>query len=401
MNIISKIILASSVLSFSFQVGLALLLFRHYSPKEVGTFSIISQIGFFLTTLALAQAPLHLLANRSDSAINDAKLAWISCVKRFVLLLPAVALAIWWCGLPFAYAMLWTLLLSLCQLTWMLAQSMYLRLEWIWANAGVRVLPPLTALLTAGAAAFMQWKESSALLSAALLGYAIGAAWLFPVLDVYRIENRRARRNLNIYASSDTPEVLSNVDGCSSASLRLVHTLIDALLATTIVVVWQRLYGTQETGWMSATLRVMGFIPAVVHMAWTQVAIMRPKYTSPNPLWTGLCGFAFVAILGFGCAISVKMNWIEQHWSGILPYLLPMAVWQGSACLVASYSYKSFHTNKTSAYSKICIIQSMIQFLALLIPFCSIPLTSLEHIQLLSLTSSFGFFFITIKLIKY
>jgi len=50
-----------------------LLMLRYFSPEEVGMFSVISQIGFFWTTLALAQTPLRLLANHGVSVFEDAR----------------------------------------------------------------------------------------------------------------------------------------------------------------------------------------------------------------------------------------------------------------------------------------------------------------------------------------
>jgi hypothetical protein len=50
------------MLAFATQVAFALLMLRWFTPQEVGEFSVISQIGFFWMTLALAQAPLGLLA---------------------------------------------------------------------------------------------------------------------------------------------------------------------------------------------------------------------------------------------------------------------------------------------------------------------------------------------------
>ena len=128
MNPTSKIVALTSSIAFGLQIALALLMLRYFSPEEVGTFSVISQIGFFWTTLALAQAPLQLLANHGLSVFEDARLAWIASIKRFVWLLPIAALAVWFSGMSFFNTFLWALLLSFCQLTWMLAQSIQLRM---------------------------------------------------------------------------------------------------------------------------------------------------------------------------------------------------------------------------------------------------------------------------------
>jgi hypothetical protein len=95
MNLTSKIVALSSVVAFGLQIALALLMLRYFSPEEVGIFSVISQIGFFWTTLALAQTPLRLLANHGASVFEDARLAWMSSLQRFVWLLPIAVLAVW------------------------------------------------------------------------------------------------------------------------------------------------------------------------------------------------------------------------------------------------------------------------------------------------------------------
>ena len=398
MNITSKIVALSSAVAFALQIALALLMLRYFSPEEVGMFSVISQIGFFWTTLALAQTPLRLLANHGASVFDDARHAWVSSLQRFVWLSPVAALAVWWSGLSFVNALLWALLLSLCQLTWMLAQSMRLRMEGVWAQAGVRVLPPLMALLVAVAAVFMQW-SGPALLAAALLGYAVGAAWLLPSLLAYwrpKFDNVSTKPDevaLSSALNEPSHATSASVSGDNrSAALRIAHTLADALLATAIVVVWQRLYGAQETGWMAAPLRVMGFVPAVVHMAWAQVLLVQPQHARTNPLWVGLAGFASVALLGVGSAVALEMGWLGQQWQGVWHYLLPMVVWQGSACVVAAYAHLPFLTHSARRYSWVCIGLAALQGTVLLVlTFFNFLLTPFLILTILSVCSCIGF----------
>jgi len=134
-------------------------------------------------------------------------------------------------------------------------------------------------------------------------------------------------------------------------------------------VVWQRMYGAQETGWMAAPLRVMGFVPAVVHMAWAQVLLAQPQHARTNPLWVGLAGFASVALMGAGCAVALEIGWLGDQWQGMWPYLLPLAVWQGSACMVAAFSFNSFRFKSATNYSKLCIFIALIQLTIILYPF--------------------------------
>jgi hypothetical protein len=408
MNITSKIVVLSSAVAFALQIALALLMLRYFSPEEVGMFSVISQIGFFWTTLALAQSPLRLLANHGASVFDDARHAWVSSLQRFVWLSPIAALAVWWSGLSFVNALLWVLLLSLCQLTWMLAQSMRLRMKGAWAQAGVRVLPPLMALIVAVVAVFMQW-SGPALLAAALLGYAVGAAWLLPALPVFwqgKFKNVLSKSDENALLpafQNPTNSVYVPISGdIRSDNLRFAHTFADALLATAIVVVWQRMYGAQETGWMTAPLRVMGFVPALVHMAWVQVHLAQPANKPFTPLWLGIGALSMVAILGGSCLIFLELGLLDERWQGVSPYLLPLALWQGSACMLAAYSHLPFIFNKSISYSYFCISFAFLQLLFLLIPIIFLNEKSPNiHIYLLSIISSIGLIYISINLFKY
>jgi len=402
MNITSKIVALSSAIAFALQIALALLMLRYFSPEEVGTFSVISQIGFFWTTLALAQTPLLLLANHGTSVFDDARHAWISSLQRFVWLSPVAALAVWWSGLSFVNALLWGLLLSLCQLTWMLAQSMRLRMVGAWAQAGVRVLPPLMALLVAAAAVFMQW-SGPALLTAALLGYAVGAAWLLPsFLAYWQTKFDYVTTNTDEIALSPALQdpshvVITPVSGDNrSATLRMAHTLADALLATAIVVVWQRMYGAQETGWMAAPLRVMGFVPAVVHMAWAQVLLAQPQHARTNPLFVGLAAFTCVALLGAGCVAALVMGWLGEQWRGVWPYLLPLVIWQGSACLAAAFSHLPFQGHQARKYSWACMAAAGVQGSVLLLPALHIYTTTAQmHLLIYGVVSAFALIALT------
>ena len=408
MNITSKIVALSSAVAFALQIALALLMLRYFPPEEVGMFSVISQIGFFWTTLALAQTPLRLLANHSASVFEDARQAWSSSVQRFVWLLPVAALTVWLSSLSFVNALLWALLLSLCQLTWMLAQSMRLRMAGAWAQAGVRVLPPLMALLVSIAAVSLQW-DGPALLAAALLGYGVGAVWLLPAL----VRTHQAVFK-NASAVSVDPPLSQNTQAFTtltpiplvsgdnrSAKLRVVHTLVDALLATAIVVIWQRAYGAQETGWLAAPLRLMGFVPAVVHMAWAQVLLAQPLVRDKriNPMWVGLGGFVCVALLGASCALALAIGWLGEDWQGVWSYLLPLVLWQGSACYVAAHSHIPFKTNKARHYSWLCIGVAGLQILALLTPYAiRLDITPVMHFMGFSIISLIGFIFISMHI---
>jgi len=389
----SRVVALSSAVAFATQVVFALFMLRWFSPQEVGEFSVISQIGFFWMTLALAQSQLSVLANQHLSAHTAAQHAWRTSALRGLALLPIAALAVWFSQLAMWPTLLWAMLLAVCQMGWMLAQSFTLRAGSAVQQAAVRVLPPITAaavaLTAAMAGAAVGWHGPSLVLSA-LLGYAVGALWLVPAL--------RARA---------TPAATHHGNKTQadprSAALRMAHTLVDALLATAILVVWQRLYGAEETGWMSALLRVLGFVPAVVHVAWAQVVLA--KGLQPNratPWWIGIGAFACVIALGLACALALYQGWLDPRWDGVWNYIAPLALWQGCACLSAAFSYRPFQTGATGAYSWACIVLAGVQALGLLTPMFFMPtIESNQHINILSLVSCITLIALTLQILKF
>jgi uncharacterized membrane protein YqaE (UPF0057 family) len=396
----SRVVALSSAVAFATQVAFALLMLRLFSPQEVGEFSVISQIGFFWMTLALAQAPLGMLANQHVPAHIAAQHAWRASALRGLGLLPIAALAVWFSQLSLWPALLWALLLAFCQMDWMLAQSFTLRVGSAWQQAAVRVLPPAATALTAAlVGASAGWSAPTLLLSA-LLGYAAGAAWLVPALRVRDVK----MSNESSAAATSTPETAPATNphqsDTRSAALRMAHTLVDALLATAIIVVWQRLYGAEETGWMSALLRVLGFLPAVVHMAWAQVALAQ-GHQNKNPWWLGLGAFACVIMLGLSCAVALYQEWLDPRWSGVWPYIAPLALWQGSACLSAAFSHRPFQTQSASTYSWACMALGLLQTLVLLAPMgLAEPIDAAQHIAAFALVSSLGLLGLTVWMAK-
>ena len=392
----SRTIALASLVAFATQVAFALLMLRLFTPQEVGQFSVISQIGFFWMTLALAQSNLSLLANQHVPAPMAARQAWRASALRGLALLPVAALAVWFSQLSMWPALLWALLLASCQMTWMLAQSLTLRVGSAWQQALVRVLPPATAAACALTAALLgaslNW-DGPVLLVAALLGYAVGAAWLVPAL---RARGEQA-------STSDHSHARSSADHQSdprSAALRMAHTLVDALLATAIIVVWQRLYGAEETGWMSALLRVLGFVPAVVHMAWAQVALAQGGYTRQaawaKPGGLGLGAFACVALLGLACAAALHLGWLSPKWSGVWHYIAPLVVWQGSACVSAAFSHRPFQTQAAQKYSWACMGLATVQGLVLIVPIAlAAPVDPVSLVTTFALVSAVGLLTIT------
>ncbi len=391
----SGVIALSSAVAFGTQVAFALLMLRLFTPQEVGEFSVISQIGFFWMTLALAQAPLGLLANQHLPAHIAAQQAWRSSVWRGLALLPIAGGAVWFSQLSMWPTLAWVSLLAFCQIGWMLAQSFTLRLGISWQQAAVRVLPPATAASAALAAAWLDmpayWQGPTLVLSA-LLGYALGAVWLVPAFRMRAKSAAHAAIETASHTSSDP----------RSAALRMAHTLVDALLATAIVVVWQRLYGAQETGWMTALLRVLGFLPAVVHMAWAQVALTRGSEHHPSKSWTstwwlGLGAFIGVILLGLACAVALYQDWLAPRWQGVWPYIAPLVVWQGCACLTAAFSHRPFQTDAANTYSWACMAVGLLQASVLLAPLgLGETFTPVQHMAAFSTVSSLGLLGMTV-----
>ena len=390
----SRVVALASMAAFATQVAFALLMLRLFTPQEVGEFSVLSQIGFFWMTLALAQAPLSLLANAHVPADVAARQAWRASVTRGAWLLPLAALALSFSKLSVWPALLWVLLLAVCQMAWMLAQALSLRVGSPWQQAAVRVLPPMTAACTALGAALvgsaMGWSGPTLVVSA-VLGYAVGAAWLIPAWR----KTDAAHAVVDDAASAEATEQPTQAD-TRSTTLRMTHTLVDALLATAVVLVWQRLYGAQETGWMTALLRVLGFLPAVVHMAWAQVMLAKPQASRASPLWLGLAAFACVGLLGLACATALHEQWLDARWRGVWPYIAPLVLWQGCACLSAAFSHRPFQTQSAGMYSWVCMGLALAQGLVLLAPLVlDWPISASEHLSGFALVSGLGLLGVT------
>jgi hypothetical protein len=398
----SHTVALSSVVAFGTQIAFALLMLRVFTPHEVGEFSVLSQIGFFWMTLALAQAPLSLLANTHTPANEALRQAWRASMLRGLALMPLAALAVWLSNVALWPALLWVALLAFFQIGNLLSQSHSLRAGSAWQQAAVRVLPPLTAAVLALTAAWLLRADASqgvhatatdlphipVLVISAILGYALGAVWLVPVL--FQATLIDAAHTVSTQPSDPR-----------TATLRMTHTLADALLATALVVVWQRLYGAEETGWMTALLRVLGFVPAVVHMAWAQVVLAQGSNDAQDPeksaLNLGLAAWAGVAALGGVCALALNGQWLDARWQGVWHYIVPLVLWQGSACLSAAFSHRPFQAQAAARYSWACIGLTVLQAGALLLPLgVSVPIDAAHHMMGFTLVSSLGLLALTV-----
>ncbi len=353
------IALASAV-SLGAQVAFSLVMLRLFAPQAVGEFSVISQIAFFWMTLALAQSPLKLLADMHLPAVQALRAALGESLKRWTLLLPLAWLGVVLSGLLQATQVLaWAALLALLQLGWYLAQPLTLRRASTRSTAWGRALPPVVAAAVAGAVG-MKWPQagSTSLLLAAAAGYAVGALWLL-----------QARNSDGVPVNKDAGLTPAPTQADNrSAFLRLMHTSADALTGVALVLVWQRSHGAAQAGYLTALLRVLGFVPATIHAAWAQVLLAQGARRHTSPLWVGLLGAAATAALGLICMAAVQLQWLTASWSGLLPYVIPVALWQASACMLAACSHLPFQQGRASAFSYAAIGFDALQLLVLLAP---------------------------------
>jgi uncharacterized membrane protein YqaE (UPF0057 family) len=226
-----------------------------------------------------------------------------------------------------------------------------------------------------------QW-QGPTLLLAALLGYFVGSLWLLPAcFNAVEHQTTTAANEPSFSEPAQPCTPLQQADN-RSTFLRLTHTFFDVLLATSVIIVWQRLYGAQETGWLSALLRVFGFVPAVIHMAWAQVKLSQSsQQASDSSLSVGLFGCLSLVGIGLASIFALHMQWLDAQWQGIASYLWPLLLWQGSACLSASFSHRPFQKGFASQYSYICIGIAVLQILWLLSPaFLQLDVSTHTHL---------------------
>ena len=355
-----------SLVSLGAQATMALFLLGLFEPQAVGVFSVVAQIAFGWATLALAQSPVSLLANQHLPPLPAARQAWHSSLRRWLWLTPAAALAMWWsgrsaaAGLPaswdWAVPLAWVCAIALTQMGWLLAQSLTLRQHAPVSIAAVRMLPPMiAALLAAVLAIALDWRSSSALTSAALAGYAVGALWLLPALRNHEVLTRRED------SSSSTGDPRSE-------RLKFIHTLSDVLVATVLATHWTAVYGAAQAGCLLILLRVMGFIPALVSTAWAQVVLGRPQSRLPSSAWAAGAGAAAVMAVGLAAHLALQTGWLSERWLGLQDYLWPVALWQMAASIMAAVSHRPFQRGLAVRYTWQCLTMNAGQALLLVLP---------------------------------
>lgn len=341
-----------SLVSLAAQGFLALVLFRMFSPEEVGVFSVTSQIAFFWASLALAQSPLSLLADQHQEPRAAARLAWRQSGWRMLWLAPLAALGVAWSGLaPAGLVWAWAAALGLAQLSWLLAQSLTLRVGSRWSMGLVRMVPPV---LAAGLAVLGAWllggSDVPVLLVSACAGYLAGASWM---RLAFQKTTPQAAGSSPALPPRQTDAPLSG--DARSARLKMLHTLMDGLAATALAVSWPAHYGAQEAGWMLALLRILSFIPALVHTAWAQVVLSSAAVVRLRPMH--VAWGASLLVLGVAGLVPLALNlaWLDTRWQGVSGYVWPLAAWQVAACGSAALAHLPFQKGVASAYSWACV----------------------------------------------
>ena len=350
----------ASALSLGSQVLFSLVMLRLFAPQAVGEFSVVSQIAFFWMTLALAQSPLKLLADVQRPVQQALRDALRASLLRLLALAPLAWIGAQLSGSPHPItALAWAAALALLQLAWYLAQPLTLKTGSTRSAAWVRALPPVAALLIALLMALF-WPQAggSNLLAAAAAGYAVGALWLLPAFGV---------GNGSAAAPSTLDPAAAQADD-RGAPLRMAHTVADALTGVALLLVWQRSHGAAEAGFLAVLLRVLGFVPAMIHAAWAQVLLAQGARRSMSPLRVGLLGAGATAALGLACAAALQMRWLAPSWDGLLAYVLPLVLWQGCACVLAACSHLPFQRGRASSFSLAAIGFDALQLTALCAP---------------------------------
>lgn len=393
----SQTLAIANIFAFGIQALFALFMLHLFSPLEIGEYSVISQISAFWMVIALAQTPLRMLANKSASVSQAAISSWSGSLYRALILYPVIFIALYFSELSFWPSILWASLITFFQITWLLTQSYVLQTGTELQQALVRTLPPLSALMLSALGAYFRdefdWQGPTLIVSA-IIGYAIGAIWFIRVFTTRTIKNENQ-------SEINTPR--DDADN-RSATLRMLHSFTDALLITLIATTWHRLYGPIETGLMMAILRVLSFLPVLVWSAWTQILITRPIENSSvkvfnfniNPWIVGIIATACILIISMACTFAVKEQILNSNWQGILPYIIPLSIWQATTCFAAAFSHRPFQTQRSTLYSWLCIGLNIIQILALISPFAvDFTFDKVNHIYFFCGTASLAAILLT------
>ena len=380
---------AGSLLALLAQGLLALLLLRGFEAEAAGRFTVLAQLAFFWATLALAQSPLSLLADRQQTPVAAAHAAWRSSLQRWLWLLPLIGAGLWWSWPPettstglsrdgstglwpgLAIGLLWLALLSLTQLSWYLAHSLVLRTRGAVAVAAVRLLPALIALLLVGLGLLLppvQLHQTEWLLLASVLGFAAGSLWLGPAWRQPAAEGT--------VVPPATPALDAAGDDRPLA-LKTLHTFTDVLTLTWLAVHWQALHGSAAAGHLLVLLRLAGFVPALVHAAWSQVALAHAAHRPARAWAAALAGWTLLGLLGLALHRADAAQLLGPGWQGLSTQAAPVLAWQAGATALACLAHRPLQTGHARAWSWANIALNL--WLLALIGMPSLPAG--EHLQ--------------------
>lgn len=379
----SLLVALGSIVALGAQALLGLAMLRFFTPHAAGGFAVIAQMGFFWVILSLSQGHLQLLADAHRPAGETLRTVLRSSLWRWLCLLPLVGLAAWLSDMAApVIAVSWAALLALLQLTWYLAQPWVLRTATPAAAAMVRAAPPVVALvLTVTAARAWPADSPHGLLVAAACGYGVGALWL--------LSAGRPPSDSSLLSSTETPAV-AQADS-RSAGLRLAHTATDAVVGAALLLVWQRLYGLTDASYLAMLQRLLGFIPVIVHTAWTQVLLAHVQRARWRSLAIGTAGAAAVSLSGWMGSLVLDKTTLAVNWLGMGAYILPVVLWQASTCLSAALSHRPFQHERENQLSWLAIGLQCLQVIVLTAPFWT-PWnwTTQSHLWWLAGTSAAG-----------
>ena len=345
-----------SVVSLGAQGLFALFLLKLFDASAVGQFSVVSQIAFCWATLALAQSPLSLLAERHTAAHTAAASAWGQSAVRMLWMSPWALLALWWShshssasNAHWSTLAPWACGIAVLQMSWLLAQSLTLRQQAPAAVAWVRLLPPVLAALIAGfGAVALGLTDSRTLLLSALLGYGAGALWLLPAWTASPLAPTKPPP-----AETSTKDPLHG--DARGTRLKLLHTLTDVAVSGLLAVQWQALYGTAEAGMLLVLLRVFGFIPGLVHSAWAQVVMSEGAAQRRASLHMAALACGVIAAIALAVDAALRWGWLQASWQGLGAYRWPLAGWQRAACAMAAHAHLPFAHGRAVRFSWQCI----------------------------------------------
>lgn len=368
----------ANIAAFAIQGLFALLLLGLFEPSQVATFLVISQIAFFWHNLAMAQSNTTLLANAYKDLRRATRSVTTKSIARLLLLLPLASLALFLSGLQSSeqrliHLVAWTIAIALLQMCWYIVQAYTLRCGTGRQSAIIRVLPPLTAATLAIAGKLQGWPIPVLLFSTAV-GFGTGAIWL---LDVWR---------KNSVAGHHAPHSRKQHDDRSS-TLKIAYTFVDGLFFTGLSVYWQKNYGSDHAAWLLTLMRLLGFIPALVHTSWQQVILAAPEQKNIRSIWIALASSLIVLLVGVSIYLLSQSSLLPSHWQGLQLYVLPVVLWQTGACFSITYTHMVFSKRKANLFSTLVIAAQAVGLLILIAPtLFTEPLPAPQHFLALSIT---------------